>query len=288
MRDNDGRKLDHAALEAMRIRAVQQIQAGTRPAELAAVLGLNRSTVFAWAAKYRQGGLEALRARDVPGRPSTLSDEQMNRIHALVVDEDPRTLRFEFALWTRELVRALIRREFAVALSPVSVGRLLHELGLSPRRPLWRAYQNNGDALLGWKTEEYRSLRTEATRAGATIFFGDRSDPPPDHRAGASSPSTRAPVSTISAVTAKSAVRFAAYRGGVSAETFIDFCTRLLHDAPGPVFLIVDGRVLPQSHAVAEFAATTDGRLRVIRLPGYSSESHRRERDRRQITPDHA
>jgi len=31
MRENDGRKLDHATLEALRIRAVEQVEAGEHP-----------------------------------------------------------------------------------------------------------------------------------------------------------------------------------------------------------------------------------------------------------------
>ncbi|HEX8933767.1 MAG TPA: helix-turn-helix domain-containing protein [Pseudonocardiaceae bacterium] len=69
MRENDGRKLDHQTLEAIRIRAVKQIQAGAHPEDVAQSLGMDRSTVFAWMAKFREGGLEALRAKPVPGRP---------------------------------------------------------------------------------------------------------------------------------------------------------------------------------------------------------------------------
>ena len=76
------------------------------------------------------------KARPVPGRPSKLDGSQLQRIYILVVGNDPRQLRFAFALWTRAMVRELIRREFGVALSEVSVGRLLRKLGLSPQRPL--------------------------------------------------------------------------------------------------------------------------------------------------------
>jgi transposase len=41
-------------------------------------------------------------------------------------------LKFEFALWTREMIRSLIRERFGVWLSAGSVGRLLRKLGLSP------------------------------------------------------------------------------------------------------------------------------------------------------------
>jgi transposase-like protein len=69
VRDNDGRKLDHKTLEALRIRAVDQVGEGAHPEDVAAVLGLHRKTVYAWLAKYREGGKDALKAQPVPGRP---------------------------------------------------------------------------------------------------------------------------------------------------------------------------------------------------------------------------
>ena len=128
MRDDDGRKLDHKTLEQLRMRAVRQIEQGAHPEEIAQALGMTRAAVYGWLAKYREGGLEALKARPVPGRPPTLSGSQLQRIYTLVVGNDPRQLQFTFALWTRAMVRELIRREFAVRLSEVSVGRLLRKL----------------------------------------------------------------------------------------------------------------------------------------------------------------
>ena len=124
VRDNDGRKLDHKTLEALRIRAVDQVGEGADPEDVAAALGLHRKTVYAWLAKYREGGRDALRAQPVPGLPPKLGGPQLSRLYALIAGRDPRQMQFEFALWTREMVREVIRREFGVALSVVSVGRL--------------------------------------------------------------------------------------------------------------------------------------------------------------------
>jgi transposase len=120
MRDNDGRKLDHTTLEQLRIRAVQQIQAGAHPHAIAQALGLARSTVFAWVAKYREGGLDALRARPVPGRPPKLEGTQLQRLYGLIVGTDPRQLGFRFALWTRAMVAELIGRQFGAPTSSPS------------------------------------------------------------------------------------------------------------------------------------------------------------------------
>jgi len=283
MRDNDGRKLDHKTLEALRIRAVDQVGEGAHPEDVAAALGLHRKTVYGWLAKYREGGIDALRARPVPGRPPKLSGQQLSRPYALIVGQDPRQMQFEFALWTREMVREVIRREFRVALSAVSVGRLLHKLGMSPQRPLHRAYQQNPEAVERWKNEEYPAIRTEAEAAGAVVYFADEAGIRSDYHAGTTwapvgqtpkvkNTGARYSVNMISAVSAKGVLRFAVYEGNTDAAAFIDFCKRLLHDAPGPVYLVVDGHPAHRATVTKEFIASTEGRLKLFFLPGYSPE----------------
>jgi transposase len=79
-------------------------------------------------------------------------------------------------------------------------------------------------------------------------------------------------VNLSSAVTAKGTLRFAAYDGNLNGPVFIDFCRRLLHDTPGPVFLVRDGHPVHRSKAGKQVAASTGGRLRRWFLPGYAPE----------------
>jgi transposase len=283
VRDNDGRKLDHKTLETLRIRAVEQIERGARVEDVAEILGLARSTVFGGVAKCREGGRAALAARPVPGRPPKLSGAALARLYGLIVGRDPRQLSFEVALWTREMVRELIRREFGVRLSAVSVGRLLAKLGLSPQRPLWRAYQQDAAAVDRWKREQFPAIREQAAQQGTTIWFGDEAGVRSDYHAGTTwapvghtpvvkTTGARHSVNLVSAVTAQGALRFAAYEGRFTSATFIDFCKRLLHDADAPIFLVVDGHPTHRSRAVQDFVASTEGKLRLFLLPGYSPE----------------
>jgi transposase len=153
VRDNDGRKLYHKTLEALRIRAVDQVGEGAHPEDMVVALGLHRKTVYAWLAKYCEGGKDALKAQPVPGRPPKLGGPQLLRLYGLIAGQDPRQMQFEFALRTPEMVREVIRREFGIALSVVSVGRLLRKLGMSPQRPLHRAYQQSPEAVERWKSD---------------------------------------------------------------------------------------------------------------------------------------
>ena len=279
MREDDGRKLDHKTLEQLRIRAVRQVEQGAHPEDIAAGLGMTRAAVYGWLAKYREGGLEALRAKPVPGRPPSLSGGQLQRLYTLVVGNDPRQLQFAFALWTRAMVRELIGREFGVRLSEVSVGRLLRKLGLSPQRPLYRAYQQNPEAVARWKAETYPAIRAEAAQVGATIYFADEAGVRSDYHAGTTwapvghtpvvaATGDRFAVNLISAVTAKGKLRFAAYDGHLNGPVFIDFCRRLLDDTSGPVFLVLDGHPVHRSKAVKQFAESTAGGCGCASCPG--------------------
>jgi transposase len=283
MRENDGRRLDHQTLEEMRMRAVAAVEAGRHPEDVAATLGMARSTVFGWIAKYRDGGKQALKARPVPGRPPTLSAEQLGRLYALITGVDPRQLQFEFALWTREMIAELIRREFEVRLSPSAVGRLLRRLGLSPQRPLWRAWQADPEAVERWKTEDFPAIRAQAKKDGATIYFADEAGLRSDYHAGTTwAPTGHTPIvkatgarhslNMVSAVSAQGRLRFSTYTGSFTAERFIEFCKKLLHDTDRPVYLVVDGHPTHKAKAVKKFVASTDGQLTLFILPAYSPQ----------------
>ena len=283
MRENDGRKLDHRTLEVLRLRAVEQVQAGVHPEDVAQTLGLHRKTVYGWLAKFREGGREALAAKPVPGRPPKLSGAQIARLYELIVGANPAQFSFEFALWTRDMVRQVIRREFKVALSVVSVGRLLRTMGLSPQRPLYRAYQQNPEAVERWKEEQFPAIRKQAKAEGATIYFADEAGIRSDYHAGTTwAPVGQTPVvkatgarhslNMISAVTAQGLLRFSTYTGSFTAARFIEFCRKLIGDTSGPVYLVVDGHPTHKAKLVKQFVASTEGRLKLFVLPAYSPQ----------------
>ncbi len=181
------------------------------------------------------------------------------------------------------MVQKLINAKFSVKLSHSSVCRRLNQLGLSAQRPLWRAYQQDPQAVERWKREEYPRIRQRARRRSAQIFFGDEAGVRSDFHSGTtwgrrgetpvvSSTGARFGANIISAVSAQGELRFMLTKGRVNAGVFIEFLKRLLVNAQGPIFLIVDGHPAHKAKRVKRFIAEQQGRLELYFLPPYSPE----------------
>jgi len=279
----DGRALDHATLTELRKRGVAAVQAGESPTLVAAALGVNLRTLFRWLALYRRGGWGQLDAGKRGGRPPKLDSRARRWIYHTVSNKNPQQLKFPFALWTAGMVQTLIAERYKVALSHSSVCRLLHQLGLSAQRPLWRAYQQDAEAVKPWLAKAYPAIRRRARREGAQIFFADEAGVRSDDHSGTTwgrrgqtpvvaSTGARFGANLISAISAQGQLRFRLTKGRVSALVFMDFLKRLLVDAPTPVFVIVDGHPTHRARSVARFVAAQEGKLALFFLPSSSPE----------------
>ena len=283
MKDNDGRRLSHEALEQLRINAVQRVENGESPETVIKSISFERVCIYRWIAKYRYGGIEALRARKASGRKPILSGEQLMKLFDLVQNNTPEQFEFPFALWTVALIREVIRKTFKVSLSEVSAWRTLHKLGLSPQRPIRRAWQQKKEDVQRYLTDEYPKLQAKAKRYGATIYWGDEASIRSDYHAGTTwaekgktpvikTTGARFKVNMISAVSAKGVLRFMVTEKGLTAPLFVEFLQRLIRGQSKPIYLIVDGHPVHKSRAVKNFVESTDGMLELHFLPGYSPE----------------
>jgi len=283
MNEFDGRKINRKTQEELRIRAVKRVEAGESPEVVIKAIGITRPRIYEWLAKYREGGIDALRSRKAPGREPRLSGKALAKLYKLVVGKDPRQLKFEFALWTRTMIRELIRKEFNVRLSEVSVGRLLRKIGLSPQRPVRRAYQQDQAKVVEWMAKEFPEIKKMAKKENAEIYFGDESSVRSDYHSGSTwAPKGKTPVVTttgarfkvnlISAISPRGKLRFMATEEKVTAEVFCNFLSRLIEGARHPVFLIIDNHPVHRSKKVKEFVHNTKGKLRLFYLPPYSPE----------------
>ncbi len=283
MKKLDGRKIKHSTREEMRIRSVRLVESGASPEQVIKGLGLHRSNIYVWLAKYREGGIEALKTRKITGAPSKLKGSHLQQLYKIITTMNPLQLEFDFALWTRDMIRQLIFRQFNVRLSVTSVGRLLRKLGLSPQKPLRRAYQQDEILVKKWVSEEYPSIKKLARKHKAEIFFGDESTVRSDYHSGTTwapigqtpvvkSTGARYSINLVSAISSKGAMRFMGIEGRMNSKKFILFLKRLIFKANHSIYLILDGHPVHKSKKVQQFVESTEGRLKLFYLPPYSPQ----------------
>jgi transposase len=284
MKKDDARKLDHATLEALRIRAVQSVQDGESPEVVARTLRITSRTIYRWLAQYRRGGWHALKAKPLAGRPPKLDDKKLKWIYNAVTQKNPLQFRFQFALWTREMVVDLINEKYGVRLAANSVGRLLAQLGITPQKPLHRAIERDESLVQKWLKVEYPKIKKTAKAQGADIYFGDAAHIRSDHHSGRTwakkgetpivvTTGARHGMSLISAITSKGHMRFMIKEsGGVNADVFIEFLKRLVIGAKRPIFLIVDRGSAHRAKKTKAFVESLGSRLKLFFLPPYSPD----------------
>jgi transposase len=263
--------------------AVRRVQEGETASAVMKSYGLQRTSIYPWLRVFRRRGEEALRARKPTGRPRRLTPRQEQAVGRWINGKDPRQYGFDFGLWTRQLVAALIEERFGLKLSIVSVGRLLWRLGISPQKPLRRAYERDPEAVERWMRREYPGIRKRARQRGAALFFLDEAGIRSDATMGRTwsargrtpvvlTSGKRQAVSAISAVNPKGAFWYRVFSGRLNAVTFIRFLHQFLRGRKTPVFLIVDNHPAHTAAAVRHFVQSTHGRLELHFLPGYSPD----------------
>jgi transposase len=281
----DGRTLDHATLETIRLMAIERVREGEAPATVIASYGFNRTTIYKWltAAMQPGVGIKALRSTKATGRPRTLTATQERQVFRWINGRDPRQYGLDFGLWTRTVVAQLVAQKFGVKMGVTAVGELLAKLGLTPQKPLQRAYQRDPEAVERWQRETFPTIAREAKKQGGTVFFWDESGFRADtvhgktwgvrgHTPVVYRPGQRQPFSAASALAANGAFWFCTYSGALKAELFITLLRQFMRGRRKPVHLVLDSLPAHKTARVREYVAATKGRLTLHFLPGYAPD----------------
>jgi transposase len=266
-----------------RVSVCEALESGISADTVAQVMGVSRSSVFSWWSVYRLQGADALATKPTPGPKPQLDGAQLARLRGIIIGQNPQQLDFGPALWTREIVRDLIARLFGAEFSLVHVGSILGKLGLSPQRPLYRAYERDPGKVAEWKDKTFPQIQALAKKEGAAIFFADEASVRTNYHAGTTwAPVGETPVvpgsgktrsiSMISAVSPRGELHFQVHETGIRQEEFLEFCKTLIADTGRPVYLIVDNSQVHRSKILKAYAQQSNGMLTIFFLPPYSPD----------------
>ena len=104
---------------------------------IAELLKRSRKTIQLWVNAFNSGGIEELIPGKPPGRPSRLSQGQMEELK-VDVSTHPRKLGYDFSNWEGKNVAHHIKKKFAIDLSVRQCQRVLHTLGFTLQRPRYK------------------------------------------------------------------------------------------------------------------------------------------------------
>ena len=148
-------------LEKRRRRAIQLLNQGKGPSEVARAVKASTSSVWRWREAHRTEGWEGLRSRPVPGRPSRLSLAQKEELLG-ILERGPAAAGYKTDLWTLKRVAEVIWRRFRVRYSPCHVWTILRKLGWSCQKPERRARERNEEEIARWRRECWPHIKKRA------------------------------------------------------------------------------------------------------------------------------
>lgn len=286
MEKTDARKLKPETQYELRKQVVRLRKKGKSNQEISETVGLCATHVSTIWQLYQKGGLEALKPK-VRGRKHgeqrNLTAEQEAVVKKLLVDKTPDQLKLQFALWTRDAVRLVIKQEFSIDLPPRTITDYLKRWGFTPQKPTKRAYEQNPKAVEQWLETSYPEITARAKKEKAEIHWGDETGVQNDaYNARGFAPkgqtpivrltAKRASINMISSITNQGKVRFMLYRETMTAPVFIKFLSRLVKDAKSKIFLILDNHRVHHSKDVKAWLEKHREQIELFYLPSYSPE----------------
>lgn len=288
MKATDARRYSPSQLEVLRERAFEMRNKGYTVASIADALGVSMGTVFKWQRNAKRGTQEQAikggqRGRK-PDQQKALSPEQQKHICSLICDKSPNQLKFDFALWTRRAVRALIKREYALELTPQCVGKYLKSWGMTSQRPSHRAIERDDDQIKQWLEISYPEIAKRAKTEGAIIYWSDETAIKHDcNWVSGYSPCGKTPIlkchdgrwtsaTMVSAVSNQGLLRFKIQDKPMTKESFVEFLEDMIKDEPKKIFMIVDNLRVHKSKLVNDWVEAHKERIELFFLPPYAPE----------------
>jgi transposase len=256
---------------------------GRSQVSIASELDVTPATVCRWVAAYRAHGEDGIASTVAPGREPKLTDKQVATVRRLILGKNPRQLNFGPALWTLDLVGQVIQAKFQIVLHKTTVARYLHRFGVTPQKPVRRAFQRDDAECRTWMTSGFPAIVREAKRKQATLLFADETGVHEDHAVGTTwgergkTPEVRVSgsrrrVNVISAISPRGRLWFRCYSGTLTATRYVEFVSDLLQDVRGKIILVHDRHPAHTAAAFRRFAATRASRLSVYELPSYAPD----------------
>jgi transposase len=148
---------------ALRCRIVLAAAEGRQSKDIAAALGCTKSTVGRWRGRFARRGLDGLHDEPRPGKPRSISDEDVERVIVKTLEEKPR----DATHWsTRSMAHA-------TGMNQTAVSRIWRAFGLKPHQS--ESFKLSPDPLFIEKVRDIVGLYLNPPEAAVVLCVDEKS-----------------------------------------------------------------------------------------------------------------
>jgi transposase len=136
--------------QVRRMLALAMVLEGRPRTEAAQQNGMDRQTLRDWVHRYNDGGIDGLKSLQSPGPSPALTAAQMAELRSLVL-QGPDPVVHKVTRWRCADLRGEVTRRYDVTVHESTIGKWLHQLGLSRVQPRPYHPQKDPDAETAFK-----------------------------------------------------------------------------------------------------------------------------------------
>lgn len=267
-----------------RILAILSVFDGTLYSVIAATLHVSEESIRLWVNALMLKGINGLKSKKSPGRPSMLTKTQRKELDKLIT-EGPINAGFPGACWRSPMIQTLIYERFGVFYSVHYISQLLKNMGYSYQKAKFVADHKDAEKRQEWLEKKWPEIFALAREKNAHILFGDEASFPQwgsltytwskrGQQPVVKTSGTRRGYKVFGLIDYFSGRLFCKGhdQGRLNSESYEAFLTEVLSKTRKYIVLIQDGARYHTSMAMQRFFKKKTHRLTVFNLPSYSPD----------------
>jgi transposase len=147
-----------AQLEQRRRRAVELLDKGLNPPDVAERIDCSLSSVYYWDDLRKKKGEDALKPKPAPGRPEKLGLRQKRSLTQVLLKGAMKN-GYSTDLWTLKRISQVVDKRFGVAYHPAHVWKILQDLGWSCQKPERQAKERDEKKVKHWVRYQWPHIK---------------------------------------------------------------------------------------------------------------------------------
>jgi len=160
-----------------RIMAILAVLDGITYTQIASILKVCEESIRLWVNAFLLSGVEGLKSRKPPGKPSNLTKTQRKELDKIITD-GPAKAGFPGSCWRSPMIQSLIYERFGVFYSGHYISQLLKNMGFSYQKAKFVADHKDPEKRKKWLKEKWPEIFRLAQEKNAYVLFGDEASFP--------------------------------------------------------------------------------------------------------------